>query len=147
MRYILEEDDIEWEMNWDNVQGVNTIGKEIIFSEEMALSHLLLNEVVFINSQWWRKEDVPEDMKLAATVFVNCNDVFAWGCADGEILPHGEIEILYRMWRKDPRNGPAAWCINIRKQMPQKAVEKEMREAGIWNLEELMGGDSIEDAS
>jgi hypothetical protein len=102
------------------------------FTEEYALAALLLAEQVFLNSRWWRNED-----KENISVFVNCNDIFAWGCADAEDLPHKDIENLWRMWRKDPSWGTAIWCIQKRKQMPQKPVEDLIRKAGIWDLDSM----------
>lgn len=115
--------------------GTKIIPAHEVFEVEMALAVLLANEVVFINSPWWR-EDLPEADRKLIQVFVNCNDVFAWGAADAEELPLGEIETLYRMWLKDSAWGPAVWCIIQRGYMPQKPVENAIKKAGIWNLED-----------
>jgi hypothetical protein len=101
---------------------------------EDYLKVLLCENVLFINNGHWRK-DWPLD---CITIHVICNDIFAWGCADAEDITHGELEDLYNMWKKDDVYGPAAWCIKKRKQMPQKPVEKSIRKAGIWDLEELI---------
>ena len=106
---------------------------------DYKLAHLIINNVIFTNNGWfYAKQGIPwkED---AVSLHVNCNDIFAWGGADAEDITHDEIHELYAMWRKDPGYGPAAWCIKKRKMMPQPPVEKSMREAGIWNLEELIG--------
>lgn len=127
----ISEEDVEWSYFSDKE------GKEkIVFEDSMALAVLLAKEIVLINSYWWRK-DLPESDRKNVGVFVICNDIFAWGCADAEDLPHEEIETLYKMWRKDPCWGPAIWCIKQRKQMPQKPVEEDIRKAGIWNLDEM----------
>lgn len=123
------------------------------FNDELALALLLINDEVFTNSYWWkfkdlgpwnpetrRCESIPkkdatwteEESKLIS-VHVNCNDIFAWGCADSEDLPHDEIENLYRMWRADPTWGSAKWCAIRRKQKPQGPVIKAMQEAGAWD--------------
>lgn len=109
---------------------------ETDFQQEEALALLLLNQVVFLNSYWW-EEDQPEEKRERISVSVECNDVFASGCADSEELPYEEIENLYKMYIKDPIWGTAIWCIQRRKQMPQKPVEKLIRKAGIWDLDSM----------
>lgn len=109
------------------------------FEIDMAVALLLINEVLFL-SQIFQGEEVTGEANPAlerVALVVNCNDVFAWGCADGEYITHDEIEDLYNMWRKDTAWGPAVWCCKRRKEMPQKPVEDEIRKAGIWNLDEL----------
>lgn len=49
---------------------------EEYFNEpEDYLKVLLMEDIVFINNGWWDK-NWPEDH---ITIYVNCNDVFAWG--------------------------------------------------------------------
>lgn len=110
--------------------------KEPRFDHESALADLLKHEVVFINSSWWKK-DFSEESKKLISVHVDCSDVFAWGCADGEELEYDEIENLWRMWMKDEWWGAAVWAITKRKRMPQDAVKERIQRAGIWNLEEI----------
>lgn len=103
---------------------------------EHKLAHLILADIIFCNNGWhnsaWPKDHI--------THHVICNDVFAWGCADAEDITYSEISDLYEMWKKDPIYGESAWCIKKRKQMPQEPVERDIRAAGIWNLEELING-------
>lgn len=157
IEWTINPEDVEWEMDWGNKpETFSKTGKEKIFEPAIALAHLLLNEVVFINAFWWKYSKlgkhnengfdiVPlEDPKWTKeeseyiSVHVNCNDIFAWGCSDSEDLPKKGIESLYRMWWKDPEWGAAAWCIIQREQMPQKPVEDAIRKAGVWVLEELI---------
>lgn len=153
IKWTLEPDDIEWEMDWASMKRANpnseeiqaTPDKEAKFEEAPALAHLLMNEVIFLNDHWWEKE-WPEQAREITSLNVNCNDVFAWGCADAEELPYKEVENLYRMWRKDPAWGPAVWCMIQRNQMPQPPVEKLIRKAGIWDLEKLgLGKNTMDD--
>lgn len=142
IRYTIEPDDVEWEMDWS---GTNSDGsrrypdkpeKEMIFEAEDALAVLLLNEVIRINDHWWEKT-WPEEARRRIHFGVGCSDVFAWGCSDSESLNYKDIESLYRMWKKDPYWGSAIWCMIKRKEMPQRPVEKRIREAGIWDLDAL----------
>lgn len=145
----IKPEDIEWVMDWSKRTGEPD---EIIFETEKALAHLLMNDVVFLNSYWWKYYDMgkynketkrfdtplenptwTKDESRAISVSVNCNDIFAWGCADAEDLPFKEIENLYRMWKADPNWGPAKWCAIQRNQKPQKPVIDSMKKSGSWD--------------
>ena len=138
----ISEEDIEWE--FDN--------GELVFEKEIALAHLLINEVVYTNSFWWMYEDFrtnPDTKKLETVplkdarwtkeesryiaIFVNCNDIFYWACSDAELLPHHQIKTLYEMWKADPEWGPAKWCCIQRNKKPQEPVIKLMKELGVWD--------------
>lgn len=120
----IEAEDVRWDFN----------GK-IIFETDVALAVLIAENVVFLNSHWWREDFSDKDKRLIS-VNVVCSDIFAWACADAERLPYNEIQNLYELWEKDSDWGPAAWCIKQRKQAPQKLVEDAMTKAG-WNVREL----------
>lgn len=119
---------------------------EYYFCEAQALAVLLANGVVFVTHPWWQK-DWPEAAREFPMLMVNCYGVFdvVWDlvCPDNEILPAGEmlpyIEIasLWAMWRKDSSWGPAVWCMQRRKQMPQQLIEGIIREARIWDLDSM----------
>lgn len=110
--------------------------KEMIFEDELALAALLMSEVVFTNSHWWQK-DWPEAARKTTSLNVNCNDVFAWGCADAEEMAHEDIETVYDHWQKDPSWGTAIWCMIKRKEMPQRPVQKLIEDGGKWDFNEL----------
>lgn len=106
-------------------------GKEH-FNEEQALAVLLQAGELFANSRRYlglEDEPYPETIVL----FVICNDVFAWGCADAEELPLHELVNLYKMWRAEKGWGTTKWCCKRRNQKPQGPVEKKMREVGKWD--------------
>lgn len=114
------------------------------FNVEEALSLLLLHEQVFLNNNWW-KEEWPKDAKDSFYIGVNCNDVFAWGCADSEELKFNDLKDLFEYWEKDNNWGPVIWCIIKRKEMPQRPVYKRIQEAGIWNLDDLQKQHGLEE--
>lgn len=134
----------EWVMHWGEAHPRKP-AREVEFESGIALAHLLMNEVVFLNSNWWQKE-WPEDAKQMISINVNCSDVFAWACSDSEGLAYNEIENLYRLWRACPAWGAAKWCCLQRKQKPQPPVERRMKSAGVWD--ELMEtlGENTQDA-
>jgi hypothetical protein len=107
-----------------------------VFNPEEALALLLINDVVFLNNNWWKEEWTKEE-RDEISINVICNDVFAWGCADCERLPFKELKTLYEMWKKDPGWGSSVWCMIQRKEMPQKPLEKIIRKEGIWDLDSL----------
>lgn len=111
----------------------------------MMLSALLVSEVIFLNSHWW-KEDWPEDARETTSLCVNCSDVFAYACADAEALKYDEIEDLFDHWQRDPLWGPAVWCIKKRKQYPQKRVADAIRKTGLWDLDNMDLADNTQNA-
>lgn len=103
---------------------------------DAALAMLLLNEIVFTNEHHWRKE-WPEDARRTTSMHVDCSDVFAWGCADGEDMTRRDVAEVFRYWEKDRRWGPAVWCMIRRRERPQRPVAKRITEAGVWDLDAL----------
>ena len=96
-------------------------------NEESILALLLMNGVLFANERGG-----------TINLYVICNDIFAWACADAEKLPYTEIDNLYKMWRKDTYWGAAKWCILQRKMMPQEPVLEAMKKAGLWDIDESL---------
>lgn len=132
---------------------------EIDFDESIALSQLLAEGNLFPN---WRSythdRDMPQPRSILRRVrgfilkklnlakihdrttvlYANCNDIFAWGCADAESIPNSEeLKKLYDFSAKYPTWGTAIWCCTVRKERPQKPVEDAMKESNEWP-EELM---------
>lgn len=115
-------------------------GKEHV-AEEDALAILLQHGVLFSNGRRYADLRIDGDkcfhdgplQQETVVLFVNCNDVFAWGCADSETLPYDQIECLFRMWHADRKWGADKWCCKQRDQKPQKPVEDQMRADGSWD--------------
>lgn len=106
-------------------------GKEWWVHEEEALAVLLDAQAVFANGRKYICEggEQPETVVL----FVNCNDVFAWGCADAEDLPYGEIAAVYEAWEHPSGWGVERWCCIRRNEKPQRPVEERIRGDGAWD--------------
>ena len=138
MKWTIAEENIDWVMPYKDRPH------EIIFEAEYALALMLINQVVFLNDHWWM-DDWPEEAKKTTSLNVNCNDIFAWGCADAEELLHNDIEPLYRMWRADPAWGASKWCAIRRNQKPQPPVIKAMKTAGSWDdIMERLGENTMD---
>lgn len=72
------------------------------------------------------------DTYSGTSVLVGCNDVFAWGCADCEPLPHDKIPELFALWHADHEWGAAKWCCLVRGEKPQAPVVEMMKKSGSW---------------
>jgi len=86
-------------------------------------------------SLWWRIDGEYAPI----TFFVNCNDVFYWGCADAETITPENVDLLEQSM-KDAEGthqygelyGTMLWCARVRKQRPQGAAYPDERE--LWPL-------------
>lgn len=126
IKWTIAPEDIEWVMPYTDRPHA------VMFEADDALALMLINQVVFLNSHWWM-DDWPDEAKKITSINVNCNDIFAWGCADDEEINHCDIEPLYRMWKADPVWGAAKWCAIRRNQKPQPPVIEAMKKDGAWD--------------
>jgi hypothetical protein len=63
---------------------------------------------------------------------VNCNDLFVWGCADGEPIPYSQLGYLYYTIENTPgRWGADLWACVRRCEMPQDPIRVSMEAGGI----------------
>ena len=110
-----------------------------IHEPEWLLAHLLLNDVVFLNTHWSEKEWT-EEARDGVVLLINCNDCFG-PYADCERIKLSEIEALYRLWQRDPIYGPLAWVIAKRKERTwaHKKIDVRMTDRG-WDVEALVQG-------
>ena len=143
MKTEIKEEDVYWEMKWGsnlNKDGTKMFPDkpdvEVKFEEEMALALLLINGVVFLNSNWW-EDTWPDEAKKTFSINVNTNDVFAWGCADAEGLKFDELQEVYDYWKKDPLHGTAIWAIKKHSMLPQKPIYDRIQKGGIWDLDKM----------
>lgn len=105
-----------------------------LYEAEM-LGHLLLSGVC-----WTRDAQIiinagtkwASDPYDGSVVLVNCNDVFAWGCADTENLSEADIPELFLLWVEDAMWGPVKWVCMKRKEQPQFPIARDMKKAGVW---------------
>lgn len=103
---------------------------------DAALAIMILNEAVFTNAH--RTPDDEAGSRAASTsLYVTCNDVFAWGCSDLEEMRHDQIAEVYDFWERDPRWGTAVWCMIQRRELPQRPVLERIRKAGSWDVDAL----------
>lgn len=109
--------------------------------EEMMLAQLLMDRVMHTNNGTLRHGTWKSDPSVIC--FVNCSDIFAWGCADSESVEgtdsaQSPLRDLYEMHMADPKWGSAKWCILKRKERPQRPVLRDMKADGAWFTDELV---------
>lgn len=72
-------------------------------------------------------EDLLLDDKISLSIgksismYVSCNDVFFWGCSDGEEITLEEIPSLIKACQECPEAGTELWCARKTQQRPQGA--------------------------
>lgn len=100
--------------------------------DEEVLSILLHEGILFCNSREFI-DPWSQEKESTVVLFVLCNDLFAWGCADAESFTTTDILPLYKHYLTHKTWGSAKWCCIKRNEKPQRPVEKLMREAGVWD--------------
>lgn len=108
---------------------------------EAMLAKLLDDDILFANERNYicpiSAALTPENQVREATIvlFVRCNDVFAWGCADAEPLTTEDVPNLFEECEKDPKFGMEKWVCKKRNEKPQKPYADMIKEKGCWNDE------------
>lgn len=123
---------------WKDMDG----NVHLEFDENKALSELLLNEIVFLNSYHW-KTDWTQDSRKVIAICVVCNDCFYYACSDAEELLYDELQDLYDHYILDKIYGPIVWCCKKRNQYPLREIYNKIQERGVWNLDEYNLKDNL----
>jgi len=114
-KFLLKDEDIFFEHD----------GEEFCVAD-IIVAELLNNEVLMcLGAQ-------DQDGKSTIGIFLNCSDVFAWGCADCEPITQEDLPSLYRMCRADPKYGDIKWVCKKANLQPQRALADIMKAAGCW---------------
>lgn len=72
------------------------------------------------------------------TMWVDCSDLFFWGCSDGEDIDFSELRDLVTCLGLT-RHGGALWCCGKRNMRPQTAYYKSCIPEAEWCLFDLSG--------
>lgn len=104
---------------------------EDFFDEEKAIAELLNAGVLFANCRKYVCEITGKVEKPTIVLFVLCNDLFMWACADAETVTLDELPALYQAWKQNNVWGSSLWCIRKRKQRPHVPADIHMRNDGI----------------
>lgn len=84
--------------------------------EEYMLADLILSDNLFLNNE---------------LLLVNCNDVFAWGCADAEPISLLDIPDVYQASKT--MYGIVKWVCKRRSLQPQKPYIKAIKNGNEWD--------------
>ena len=104
--------------------------------ETTILAKLLVDGVLFVgdfNSGPFFENNKVQPKDITACVWVNCNDLFAWACADCEPITMRELPELYKFYKADPKWGTTKWCCRKRNLQPQRPVIESMKKDGVWD--------------
>ena len=101
--------------------------------EEQALAELLAgDDLLLIGGSAGPFFDPVDEDDTPATIYVNCNDLFAWACAEALPLPKDEIGSFYKAW-KTGKYGTTRWSCIKKNLQPQFPVRERMKELGRWD--------------
>ena len=105
------------------------------YNLEDMVAALLTNDVLFVNSRKYVEEfyNPPKIQEETLVLFLNCNDVFAWACADAEAVSVKDLPELYKYWLKDRKWGTTKWICIKRNEQPQNPIKRYMIEDGSWD--------------
>lgn len=111
------------------------IGEDYEPLEQDMLIELLDKNILIPNSHKYWCEHLKEMCPETLTLFVNCSDVFAWGCADAEEFTLQELPELFKLYEWDNVYGSTKWVCKKRNQKPQKPIVDELKKIGKWDDE------------
>ena len=107
----------------------------ILPNEEEMLAKLLQEGILFCNSRKYLDLDDKTVNPETIVLFVNCNDVFAWGCADAESLTLEELPGLFKLFEVCDITASTIWVCKKRKEKPQAPVVDWLKEHNGWDAE------------
>jgi hypothetical protein len=87
----------------------------------------ILSATAFNNCDdiWWRVDGEYAPL----TIFVNCNDLFFWGCSDAETITIDNIGIFEQAYKDSIDHGGLLFCCRVRGMRPQGAYYKYLDDA------------------
>jgi hypothetical protein len=97
------------------------------WEDAQALAILLKDEVIFPNSIFYKD-------KWHITLYVLCNDLFAWALADAEEFGGTDVEDIYKFYKQLGHIGVSKWCCIHRNMKPQRPyIEMMKKQEGVWD--------------
>lgn len=109
----------EWQEGWNACQK-DILDKAIVVEENINnvdpyIQNLILQDHIFTHID-------TEEKKLCFSI--NCNDLFAWACADSEEFTEEDLPDLKKAYEDSPKNGDILWACRKREMRPQKPYYK-----------------------
>lgn len=116
---------------WENQTG------EYDFDDELAIGEMLAEGTVFLGGKagpFFECED-DADRGGHAALWINCNDLWMWACADAEPLCEEDVEPLYIATCCPRRFSIIRWtCLRFQRP-PMPEIIADMKTAGVWDEE------------
>lgn len=103
--------------------------------KENAVASLIHEDIIFIGGKFglfFDPED-PDDGQVA--LWINCNDLWCWGMADGEPLEMRDIEGLYIASCEPCMFSVVKWVCKRFKRRPMPEIISDMKAVGEWDDE------------
>lgn len=100
------------------------------YDDEGMLIYLLQEDVLFCNSRQYLCVDNKTQQPETIVIFVNCNDVWFWACADAEEITLEELPELCRLYMEDSDGGVIKWACQKRNMRPQAPIRRALARAG-----------------
>jgi len=101
-------------------------------NKELILAKLLIDEVVFCNDSSLKDYDNSNICEETIAIFVGCNDIWGWACADAETISTKELPELYKFYMADKKWGSLKWACKKRNLQPQAPIIKDMKKEDVW---------------
>jgi len=104
--------------------------------DDEIISELLTKKILFSKFLGYCYHGENDIAGQTICLFVNCNDLFSFGCADAqEVNSSDDLYELYESYQKDPEYGIDFWCCKKRDLQPQKIIKDIWKKNGAWNDE------------
>ena len=68
------------------------------------------------------------DKEKNVSMYILCNDLFFWACADSEEFELSDLDDLNQAYKDSPEDGDLLWCCRKRGMRPQKPYYKYFKE-------------------
>ena len=104
---------------------------EIVPNEVAMAAKLLDDHVLTVDCHNYCDDDGGIAGKTL-TLFLQCNDVFAWACADSEAVTLDELPDLFKLYMDNPDCGEIQWICIKRNQKPQLPVIDWLKAYNGW---------------
>ncbi len=92
--------------------------------DEFIYRLLCVTAMEHTDDLWWRYRhggSGPINDTDVLDFYIECNDLFAWGCSDCESVTPDRIAVLEQAYKDCPDAGGALYCSRIRQMRPQGA--------------------------
>lgn len=105
------------------------------FNQDKALAELIAAGLFFLNDTQDVFWEAKEEKRTTIYLELNCNDLFAWACAESMEVTLAELPDLYERHKADPKYGSEKWACIKANLAPQRPIRERMIADGAWDDE------------